>query len=160
MENWKYFKTWKSHFSFSKIHNVSEKRLRVLLTARLAMITFIYQGLFNPLSMEIRKISKKQLSLMWFTRYIRKNIEIIFKIADIRKMSKKRLLAIIRYCTYDLRKRENFETLLEQTILEIDNMYSLTWRVCPMGLWRNIYGFGYHICSGGRYLYKNRNIAD
>ncbi len=120
------FKTWKSHFSFSKIHNVSEKQLRVLLTARLAMITFIYQGLFNPLSMEIRKISKKHLSLMKFTRYIRKNIVIIFKIADIRKMSKKRLLAIIRYCTYDLRKRENFETLLEQTILEIDNMYSLT----------------------------------
>ncbi len=58
------FKTWKSHFSFSKIHNVSERQLRVLLTARLTMITFIYHGLFKPLSMEIRKISDKRLSLM------------------------------------------------------------------------------------------------
>jgi len=40
------FKTWKSHFSFDKIHNVSEKQLRVLLTARLIMIVFIYQRLF------------------------------------------------------------------------------------------------------------------
>ena len=90
------------------------------------MITFIYQGLFKPLYMEIRKISKKQLSLMKFTRYIRKNIKIIFKIADIQKISEKRLQAIIRYCTYDLRKRKNFETLLEQIIVDIDNMYSLT----------------------------------
>ena len=115
------FKTWKSHFSFSKIHNVSERQLRVLLTARLAMITFIYQGLFKPLSMEIRKISKKRLSLMKFTRYIRKNIELIFKLADIRKQSDETLQAIIRYCTYDLRNRINFETLLEQIILEINN---------------------------------------
>ena len=104
------FKTWKSHFSFNKIHNVSEKQLRVLLTARLTMITFIYQGLFKPLSMEIRTISKKRLSLMKFTRYIRKNIELIFELADFRKQSEKTLQAVIRYCTYDLRKRINFET--------------------------------------------------
>ncbi len=94
------FKTWKSHFSFSKIHNVSERQLRVLLTARLIMITFIYQRLFSPLSSVIRKISIKQLSLMKFTRYIRKNIELIFEFADIAKVSKKRIQAIIRYCTY------------------------------------------------------------
>ncbi len=114
------FKTWKSHFSFSKIHNVSEKRLRVQLTARLTMITFIYHGLFKPLSMETRKISKKRLSLMKFTRYIRKNIEIIFNIADIGNINKETLLAIIRYCTYDIRKRINFETMLEQIILELN----------------------------------------
>jgi len=114
------FKTWKSCFSFSKIHNVSEKRLRVLLTARLTMITFIYQRLFSPLYMEIRKISKKRLSLMKFTQYIRKNIELIFKLADIPKLSQKALHAIIRYCTYDLRKRMNFEELLEQIILELN----------------------------------------
>ncbi len=66
-----------------------------MLTTRLAMITFIYQRLFSPLSMEIRKISKKRLSLMKFTRYIRKNIELIFELADIRKMSSKILQAII-----------------------------------------------------------------
>ncbi len=72
-------------------------------------------------SITIQKISKKQLSLMKFTRYIRKNIELIFKLADIRKQSEKTLQAIIRYCTYDLRKRVNFEALLEQIILELNS---------------------------------------
>ncbi|MDM8557132.1 transposase [Desulfococcaceae bacterium HSG7] len=120
------FKTWKSHFSFSKIHNVSEKRLRVLLTARLTMITFIYHGLFKPLSMEIRKISKKRLSLMKFTRYIRKNIEIIFKLADIRNIREETLPAIIRYRTYDLRRRIDFETGPERIILELNFNCRLT----------------------------------
>lgn len=77
------FRTWKSHFSFSRIHNVSENQLRVLLTARLIMIVFIYHRLFRPLSMKIREISDKRLSLMKFTRYIRKNLNVIHKLSDI-----------------------------------------------------------------------------
>lgn len=114
------FKTWKSHFSFDKIHNVSEKQLRVLLTARLIMIVFIYHRLFSPLSIKIRKISEKQLSLMKFSRYIRQNLTIIYKISDMQNISEKTIQAIIRFCTYDTRKRKNFETQLEQIILEIN----------------------------------------
>lgn len=114
------FKTWKSHFSFSKIHNVSEKQLRVLLTARLIMITFIYQGLFSPLSSLIRKISNKRLSLMKFTRYIRKNIKLIFELSDIAKVSEKRIKGLIKYCTYDQRKRVDFEAQLDEIILELN----------------------------------------
>ena len=62
---------------------------------------------------------------MKFTRYIRKNIELIFKLADFRKQSEKTLQAVIRYCTYDLRKRIDFETQLEQIILEINNSHRL-----------------------------------
>ena len=50
------FKTRKSHFGSDKIHNVSEKQLRVLLTARLIMIVFIYHRLFSPLSIKLKKI--------------------------------------------------------------------------------------------------------
>ncbi len=50
------FKTWKSNLNFDRIHNVSQNQLRVLLTARLIMIVFIYQRLFNPLSIIIKKI--------------------------------------------------------------------------------------------------------
>jgi hypothetical protein len=114
------FKTWKSHFSFDKIHNVSEKQLRVLLTARLIMIVFIYHRLFNPLSEKIKEISEKQLSLMKFTRYIRQNLRVIYKLSDIQNISEKTIQAVIRFCTYDSRKRKNFETRLEQIILEIN----------------------------------------
>lgn len=108
------FKTWKSHFSFDKIHNVSEKQLRVLLTARLIMIVFIYQRLFRPLSEVVRSKSEKRLSLMKFTRYILKNIEFMYQILDIGNISEKTVNTAIRYCTYDTRKRTNFETRLEQ----------------------------------------------
>lgn len=119
------FKTWKSHFSFSKIHNVSEKQLRVLLTARQIMITFIYQRLFSPLSSMIRKISNRCLSLMKFTRYIRKNVKLIFEFADIAKVSEKRIQALIRYCTYDQRKRANFEEKFDQIISELNEHEAL-----------------------------------
>ena len=116
------FKTWKSHFSFDKIHNVSEKQLRVLLTARLIMIVFIYHRLFRPLSLKIKEISKKRLSLMKFSRHIRKNINFIYKVIDIENISEKTIKAVIRFCTYDSRKRKNFETRIEQIILEMNEL--------------------------------------
>jgi len=116
------FKTWKSNFSFDKIHNVSDNQLRVLLTARLITIVFIYQRLFKPLSIEIKKISEKRLSLMKFSRYIQNNLNAIYRIVDIQNMSKKTMHAMIRFCTYDRRKRKNFETQLEQIILELNEI--------------------------------------
>jgi len=116
------FKTWKSHFNFDKIHNVSEKQLRVLLTARLIMSVFIYHRLFRPLSACIRKISKKRLSLMKFTNYIRKNLNFIYELVDVQNISKKTVRVAIKYCTYESRKRSNFETRLEKLLLEIDDL--------------------------------------
>ena len=113
------FKTWKSHFSFDKIHGVSEKQLRILLTARLTMIVLIYHRLFRPLSELIKKISEKRLSLMKFTNHIRKNLEFIYELLDFQNISEKTVNIAIRYCTYDSRKRKNFETRLEQIIMDI-----------------------------------------
>jgi hypothetical protein len=116
------FKTWKSHFSFDKIHGVSEKQLRILLTARLTMIVLIYHRLFRPLSELIKKISEKRLSLMKFTNHIRKNLEFIYELLDFQNISEKTVNIAIRYCTYDSRKRKNFETRLEQIIMEINDL--------------------------------------
>jgi hypothetical protein len=118
------FKTWKSHFSFDRIHNVSEKQLRVLLTARLIMIVFINQRLYGPLSELVKKKSEKRLSLMKFTRFIRRNIKFIYKILNIEKSPGRTLKAIVRYCTYDTRSRPNFENQLEQIILEMNELDS------------------------------------
>ena len=118
------FKTWKSHFSFDRIHNVSEKQLRVLLTARLIMIVFINQRLYGPLSELAKKKSEKRISLMKFTRFIRRNIDFIYKIINIEKSPGKTLGTIVKYCTYDTRRRPNFETQLEQIILEMNELDS------------------------------------
>ncbi len=103
------FKTWKSNFNFDKIHNVSEQQLRVLLRARLIMIVILNQHLFNPLSRKIKKISGQQLSMMKFMRYISNNLNVIPKILNIQNISEKIIQSLIRYCTYDKRKRLNFE---------------------------------------------------
>jgi isoleucyl-tRNA synthetase len=42
------FKTWKSEFNFSKVHNVGKDQLNVLLTARLIMITIAYHDVYIP----------------------------------------------------------------------------------------------------------------
>ena len=114
------FKTWKSNFNFDKIHNVSEQQLRVLIKARFIMIVFLNQRLFNPLSGKIKTISDKRLSMMKFMRYISKNLNVIPRILDIQNVSNDALLALIRFCTYDKRKRLNFEQQMEQVILEIN----------------------------------------
>jgi len=114
------FKTWKSNFNFDKIHNVSEQQLSVLIKARFIMIVFLNQHLFNPLSSKIKTISDKRLSMMKFMRYISKNLNVIPRILDIQNVSNDALLALIRFCTYDKRKRLNFEQQMEQAILEIN----------------------------------------
>lgn len=86
------------------------------------MTVFIYQRLFRPLSLKIKNISEKRLSLMKFTRYIRKNINFIYKVAYIQNISEKTIKAVIRFCTYDSRKRNNFETRPEQTISEMNEL--------------------------------------
>ena len=115
------FKTWKSNFNFAKVHNVSEHQLRVLLTARFIMITIFYQKLYLPLSHEIRKTTTKQLSLMKFMRYVRQNIEILHELLDQRKWTTNSLEPVVRYCTYDRRKRLNFATRLEDIMLRVNS---------------------------------------
>ncbi len=111
------FRTWKSNFSFDRIHNVSAHQLRVLLTARLIMITSINHYIFNPMSEKLKRISDKLMSMMKFMRYISKNLDVMNRLVDREKISHKSIKALIRYCTYDKRQRSNFETTYEQAIL-------------------------------------------
>ena len=110
------FKVWKSNFSFTKIHNVSVHQLRVLITARLIMITFINHKLFNIVFQKVRATSMKTLSMMKFMRYISKNLETIGRLIDSNAINGKTLNAIIRFCTYDQRKRVNFETQYKRIV--------------------------------------------
>jgi hypothetical protein len=103
-------KTWKSNFRFERIHNVSAHQLHVLLRARLIMITFLMQRLFKPLSERVQKTTNKTLSMMKLMRYIQKNKSAIYRLNDADMISEKTMEAILRYCTYDQRKRQNFET--------------------------------------------------
>lgn len=102
------FKTWKSNFSFSKIHNVSKNQLYVLMYARFIMITMINK-IFIHLSGIIKSKVGRLPSMMKFMRYIQKNSETLQRFAKYDHISEKAIAAVIRYCMYDSRKRLNFE---------------------------------------------------
>ena len=67
------FKTWKSHLRFDAIHHVSETQLRILLCARLLVITALTSGLYKQCHQQVWKQHQSHLSLMKFINYIAKN---------------------------------------------------------------------------------------
>lgn len=119
------FKTWKSNFSFSKLHNVSEKQLRVLLTARLIMIQLFYHCAYTPLSIEVLGRFKRQMSMMKFMRYLQKNLVLLPKILTPYRWDSLLLEALARYCTYEKRKRQNFITKADTVLMELSQIFAL-----------------------------------
>jgi hypothetical protein len=114
------FKTWKSYFSFEKIHNVSEIQLRVLLQARLIVITLAYHNFFFSLVDRIYRETGKLVSLMKLIRYGTQNLSMLLELLNAQGRLRPQLLqALLRYCTYDIRKRTNFmadaQTILLKT---------------------------------------------
>jgi Transposase DDE domain len=112
------FKTWKSHMSFTKIHNVSPCQIQVLVRARLLMATLLIHTMFNPLSEIIITKTSRVLSMMKFIRYITNNLDAIARFTR-STLSSQSLDVLIRFCTYDKRKRLHFETHIINAIQKV-----------------------------------------
>jgi hypothetical protein len=112
------FKTWKSYFNFQKVHNVPEIQLRVLLNARLIMITLAYERLFLPLLGQVYRASGKLVSLIKFTRYITQNLALLPRLLNSPTLPLQLFRALQRYCTYEKRNRPNFMTEMEAILLK------------------------------------------
>ncbi len=109
------FKVWKSHFSFAKVHPISETHLRMLLTARLTMMCFCFHDAYVPLCRAVLSHANKQLSLIKFMRYVRRNLPHLPRLLIPSLRTGPILDAIARYCAYDRRKRRNY----------VDNMHAV-----------------------------------
>lgn len=111
------FKSWKSYLNFDHIHNVSQMQLNVLLLARFIMIVIYIQFIFPSCQRIIAKLSTKRLSLLKMVKYLssqpQKLVPIIEEINQFNGKVKENIAALIRYCTYDSRKRKNFEQQIE-----------------------------------------------
>jgi hypothetical protein len=109
------FKIWKSHMQFSKVHNVSENQLRTILTARLIMIVICTHNIYHPCYLIIRKDYDRELSMMRVFNYLRKNpeklIELLSVLQNKSNITDSIFEKLIRYCTYDKRKRLNLNQL-------------------------------------------------
>lgn len=104
------FKTWKSNFNFTAIHNVSEHQLRSILIARLIMIVIATCKIYKYLRKAIKQKFQKELSLMKLFRYLQVNNNTLIVYQLIKKKKTKDLIfTCYKYCTYENRsKRDNF----------------------------------------------------
>lgn len=120
------FKAWKSHFNFDEIHNVSEGQLNLILYARMIVICAIFYQGYNQFKNLIFKKSNKDVSLLKFVRYVVRNFESF--LANIKERRRKnKLIAIIeKYCVYDTRTRQNFNQILRDNSLFINDLHELT----------------------------------
>ena len=109
------FKTWKSNFSFGKLHNVSHNQLTLLLVARLIVISLCYRA-FDRLWPEILHGRGRQLSLMKFMRFLSLNLPLLPRLLSPHRCTAQLLDALTRYCTYDKRKRRNFRDLTDSAL--------------------------------------------
>lgn len=110
------FKSWKSHMQFSKVHNVSEPQLRVLLTARFIMIVICMHNIYSPCSHRIRLRNGRELSLLKLFKFLVENPEKMPHLLSINEKTETHKINYIddmlnRYCCYDKRKRLNFNQI-------------------------------------------------
>ena len=111
------FKTWKSHLNFDVLHRVSERQLRIHLTARLLVITACTNWLYKKYYQIIKKAHARDLSLLKFLNYVMKKPQRIPSLCAGLSGTKEQLkdlcATLKKYCCYDIRKRKNFHQICE-----------------------------------------------
>lgn len=112
------FKSWKSNLNFDKIHNVSKNQLNILLLARFLMIIVCTQYIYFPCNLLVKQEFNKNLSLLKVIKYLNRHWdkihEIIEAVFDNSNSTIKPIDSLAKYCSYDKRKREDFEQLMNK----------------------------------------------
>jgi hypothetical protein len=106
------FKAWKSHLKFPLLHRVSKLQLAILLKARLLIITACTNFVYGPLERTLLQNYARRLSLLKFIRFLSKNPSRLVRVLRSLALSDQENRALhktlIRYCCYDIRKRQNY----------------------------------------------------
>lgn len=111
------FKSWKSNMHFDHIHNVSKNQLIITIIMRMIMFLIINQLIYIPAKKLIYRKLNRYVSLLKLTKYLMRNpIKIALLVQEIKENSDAKnqsITSIARYCTYEKRKRQNFEQQTE-----------------------------------------------
>jgi hypothetical protein len=107
------FKTWKSHFGITSYSgSASCYQIESLIYTRLILILLFHTTMYNPLRTRIDREFTRKLSLLKLSAFF---VNYRWLIPIIVQSGNSGLLddILIRFCTYDKRKRLNYENLLE-----------------------------------------------
>jgi hypothetical protein len=107
------FKAWKSHFGITSYsHSASLHQIESLIYTRLILILLFHTTVYNPLRTHIDRDFARKLSLLKLSAFF---VNYRWLIPMITRVAHRGLLDDILtcFCTYDKRKRPNYENLLE-----------------------------------------------
>lgn len=112
------FKAWKSHMNFDSIHRVSQIQLMIILNTRLLRIMIFTNHLYRSCYQIIRRLYKRQLSLLKFFNELKNNPEKIGIIlrclaAPILDESNPVWESLKKYCCYEKRTRLNYNQVCD-----------------------------------------------
>lgn len=108
------FKAWKSRFGITSYsRSASLRQIESLIYARLILILLFHTTVYNPLRMQIDRDFARKLSLLKLSAFF---VNYRWLIPIIARSANRRLLndILTHFCTYDKRKRPNYENLLER----------------------------------------------
>jgi len=112
------FKAWKSHMNFDNIHRVSQIQLMIILNTRLLRIMIFTNHLYRSCYQIIRRLFKRQVSLLKFFNELKNNPERIAIIlrclaAPILDESNPVWESLKKYCCYEKRTRLNYNQVCD-----------------------------------------------
>jgi hypothetical protein len=111
------FKAWKSHMKFHLLHRVSKRQMAILLKTRLLLITCATNILHGSLAAVLRCRYGRSLSLLKFMRYLSCGPANFLRALRCLSPSDPQAhpfhKALVRYCCYDKRKRQNYADIWE-----------------------------------------------
>ncbi len=120
------FKAWKSHLQFSKVHNVSKEQFIIILYARFIMICVVFVHGYDKFKSLVFSKHNKELSLLKFVRFVTRNITNFLESFLSKRNEVKFIDTIEKYCTYDTRRRRNFNQEYKSIMLIINNLCDIT----------------------------------
>ena len=108
------FKAWKSHFGITSYsRSASLPQIESLIYTRLILILLFHTAVYNPLRTRIDRDFARKLSLLKLSAFF---VSYRWLIPTIVRSSHRGLLddILTHFCTYDKRKRRNYENLVEE----------------------------------------------
>lgn len=113
------FKAMKSHLKLDKIHNVSNTQLKFIITAKMISFLLIFQFIFSWFGKKISTYFDRELSLFKLCRFLQDNLVVLADLIeqtcrdDLQRQNNATRM-LLKYCTYDKRKRLNYNSRLNQ----------------------------------------------
>jgi hypothetical protein len=112
------FKAWKSHMKFGVLHRVSKLQMLIILKARLLLIACCANIIYRPLERSLWQKYQVHISLLKLIRFLSASpanfLRAVCSLSATDREAHGFHCAVLRYCCYDRRNRQNYCQILKE----------------------------------------------